>query len=48
MSNSILIVEDDATLRDMLSLNLHAAGYQVLEARDDATALDLSKWSEDT
>ncbi|MCU0501495.1 MAG: response regulator transcription factor [Anaerolineae bacterium] len=43
MSNRILIVEDDATLREMLSLNLRAAGYQVLEAGDGAAALDLAR-----
>jgi DNA-binding response OmpR family regulator len=43
MTNKILIVEDDTDLRDMLSLNLCSAGYQVVEARDGAAALDLAR-----
>jgi DNA-binding response OmpR family regulator len=36
---SILIVEDDATLRDTIALNLSAEGYQVLTAGDGESGL---------
>jgi DNA-binding response OmpR family regulator len=43
MPNTILIVEDDATLCEMLALNLRSAGYQVLTAGDGAAAIDLAR-----
>jgi two-component system OmpR family response regulator len=35
----VLVVEDDAGLRDTLKYNLVTAGFEVIEARDGATAL---------
>jgi two-component system alkaline phosphatase synthesis response regulator PhoP len=40
---TILVVEDDAPLRDTLAYNLRAEGYQVLTASDGVTALDLAR-----
>lgn len=42
MPDKILIVEDDITLSNMLTLNLREAGYQVICANDGVTALDLA------
>lgn len=39
--NTVLIVEDDNTLREVLSYNLRKEGYDVLEAADGAKALNL-------
>jgi DNA-binding response OmpR family regulator len=36
---TILIVEDDPTVRDTLALNLRAEGYQVNTAEDGETGL---------
>jgi DNA-binding response OmpR family regulator len=40
---SILIVEDDAVLRDTLALNLRAEGYEVHSAEDGETGLALAR-----
>ena len=37
----VLVVDDDAVVRKTLNIKLGAAGYQVLEAADGATALSL-------
>ncbi len=41
MDTSILVVEDDGTLRELLKYNLQKEGYGVLTARDGGEALDL-------
>ena len=38
---TILILEDENALRDMLAFSLTRAGYQVLKARDSSTAIAL-------
>ncbi len=43
MPNTILIVEDDATLCEMLALNLRSAGYQVWTAGDGAAGIELAR-----
>jgi len=40
---TILVVEDDAPLRDTLAYNLRAEGYQVLTASDGVTALEIAR-----
>jgi DNA-binding response OmpR family regulator len=40
---SILLVEDDDTIRDTLALNLRAEGYQVHEAEDGEAGLELAR-----
>ncbi len=42
-SNTILIVEDDANLREMLALNLRAGGYRVVTAAGGMAALELAR-----
>lgn len=37
---TLLVVEDDGTLRDILCLNLRKEGYRVLEAADGGAALE--------
>ena len=39
----ILIVEDEATVRDMLALNLRAEAFEVITAADGATGLELAR-----
>jgi DNA-binding response OmpR family regulator len=39
----VLIVEDEATLRDTLALNLRAEGYDVVTAEDGPTGLQLAR-----
>lgn len=41
MDTSILVVEDDGTLRELLKYNLLKEGYGVLVAKDGGEALDL-------
>ena len=41
METSILVVEDDGTLRELLKYNLQKEGYSVLTAKDGGEALDL-------
>jgi DNA-binding response OmpR family regulator len=41
--SKILIVEDDATVRETLALNLRAEGYEIHSAEDGETALNLSR-----
>lgn len=40
---SMLIVKDDATVRDTLALNLRAEGYEVLTAADGEEGLSLAR-----
>lgn len=37
----ILIAEDESSIRELVAINLKKSGYQVLEARDGAEALEL-------
>lgn len=39
----LLIVEDDQTLRDTLAYNLQSEGYQVIQAGDGVTGLNLAR-----
>jgi DNA-binding response OmpR family regulator len=39
----ILVVEDEATVRDTLALNLRAEGFEVLTAQDGETGLQLAR-----
>ncbi len=39
MSKTVLIVDDSASLRQVVSLSLKGAGYQVIEACDGRDAL---------
>ncbi|MDH3949228.1 MAG: response regulator, partial [Gammaproteobacteria bacterium] len=39
-SRTILIVEDEAAIRDMLSFTLHRGGYAVIEAADTREAME--------
>lgn len=41
MDSSILIVEDDGTLRELLKYNLQKEGYSVLTAKDGGEALEM-------
>ncbi len=43
MKNKILVVEDDATLLEMLEYNLLRQGYEVLKASDGRSALSLAR-----
>lgn len=40
---TVLVVEDDTTLRETLALNLRAEGYAVVEAEDGETGLELGR-----
>jgi two-component system, OmpR family, response regulator len=42
----LLLVEDDQTLRETLSFNLAREGYDVIQAGDGVTALDLAREQE--
>ena len=39
----LLIIEDDQTLRDTLSYNLKGEGYEVLQAGDGITGLNIAR-----
>ncbi|MDP6932330.1 MAG: response regulator transcription factor [Myxococcota bacterium] len=41
MSTRVLVVEDEADIRNLLVLNLRRAGFEVLAAEDGATGLEL-------
>jgi len=43
VTEKILVVEDEETLREMLAFNLRNAGYEVLTAGDGAVALDVAR-----
>jgi two-component system alkaline phosphatase synthesis response regulator PhoP len=45
VQRTILVVEDEAILRDTIVYNLRAEGYKVLTAGDGATALDTAQHS---
>jgi two-component system alkaline phosphatase synthesis response regulator PhoP len=45
MQRTILVVEDEAILRDTIVYNLRAEGYEVLTAGDGASALDAAQRS---
>ena len=47
-SETILVVEDDGPLRDMVVRMLQDAGYRVIEAKNANTALDIVKVSNPT
>lgn len=42
MTDKILLVDDEPTLRDTLALNLRASGYEVVTAADGAAALEMA------
>ncbi len=42
MTDRILLVDDEPTLRDTLALNLRASGYEVVTAADGAAALEVA------
>ncbi|MBE3558605.1 MAG: response regulator transcription factor [Ktedonobacteraceae bacterium] len=43
MAQTILVVDDDAALRDAIACNLERIGYVVLKAADGAAALDIAR-----
>ena len=43
MADKILVVDDEETIRDLLSTFLTADGYEVITAADGAEALELAK-----
>ncbi len=43
MAEKLLLVDDEATLRETLALNLRSAGYEVITAADGPAALDAAR-----
>ena len=43
MAEKLLLVDDEATLRETLALNLRGAGYEVITAGDGLAALDAAR-----
>lgn len=43
MSVTVLVVEDEDDIRDLVEMNLRRAGFEVLPARDGAEALSLAR-----
>lgn len=43
MANTILIVDDEPSIRELLAFNLDKAGYSTVEADDGHTALEMAK-----
>ena len=41
MAATVLVVEDDQSIRSVIARMLHSEGHQVLEASDGATALEI-------
>ena len=41
MAATVLLVEDDQSIRSVIARMLHSEGHQVLEASDGATALEI-------
>ena len=39
----VLVVEDEASIRKFIAINLHRADFEVLEAEDGETALEMAK-----
>ena len=39
---TILIVDDEAAIRDILLYNLEREGYKIIEASDGLTAVDIA------
>lgn len=39
----VLVVEDEASIRKFIAINLHRADFEVLEAEDGETALEIAK-----
>ncbi|GAC1447049.1 MAG: response regulator transcription factor [Ktedonobacterales bacterium] len=48
MERTILIVEDDAALRDTIAYNLRGEGYHVLVAADGISALEVARLNQPT
>ena len=43
MEKKILVVDDEASIRSLLLLNLRKAGYTALEAADGQRAIELAE-----
>ena len=44
----VLVVEDEASIRELIALNLQMAGWEVLEAENGQQALDMLRRNKDT
>lgn len=44
----ILVLEDEATIRDLIVINLRRSGYTVVEAETGESALELLRANSDT